>query len=406
MLSGASTYLLTVIVARVLGVEEAGAFFLGLSTIFFLATFSQLGLDIVTLKYSGIFYEQRRHLSRFRLAHNNLLIVMVFSGAIATCVFVFSDTLTGLFNDPERLSNVLRYLSPVIFTTASLMIVGMFLQGNRRPLISILLTKLFFPSVLIVGLLLFSKPSITSVAQIASLTSVIVLVVTLVWWFNLQASTNSDITPPSAMVVMRSASVLWSITLLSQALFWLPQIFAGIWLGSSQVAQLSVTQKTAALVSIILISVNMLVAPRFAAQYEQGSLVEFRRLFKWTLRLSLCFSIPVIVILFLFAPQVLLVFGGEYVSASTLLRVLLFGELLNVICGSVGYALVMTGNEKDLRNSALIAIITSIVLAYFLVQQYGLMGCALAYSLSIALYNLCSAYWVNKRLGFNPTVFW
>jgi O-antigen/teichoic acid export membrane protein len=408
VLGGVSTYLLTIVVARVLGVEDAGAFFLGLSTILFLATFSQLGLDVVTLKYTGIFYANDDHSRRFTLARNNLFIVMAFSSLVAASVFIFNRPLASLFDDTIRLSNVFRYLSPVIATTASLMIIGMFLQGSHRPLTSILLTKIFFPTVLIICLLLFSHPSLSSVSKTATISSLIVLLVTLAWWFIANRTQAIKLSDEKLSVgnLLRSASVLWIITMLSQALLWLPQLFAGISLGFTEVAQLSIAIKTAMLVGIVLVSINMIVAPRFAAHYDQGNILEFRQLFKSTLRLSLCITLPVIAGLFLLSPNLVLVFGDDYIGASLLLKVILFGELVNVICGSVGYALIMTGNEKELRNSALIALIAAVLLNYFLIQQYGMLGCAIAYSLSIALYNLCSAYWVNKRLGFNPLVFW
>ncbi len=408
VLGGFSSYLLTIVVARVLGVEDAGAFFLGLSTILLLATFSQLGLDVVTLKYTGIFYQKSHHFSRFILSRNNLIIVFAFSSLVAACVFTFNKPLASLFDDTLRLSNVFRTLSPVIATTASLMIIGMFLQGSHRPLISILLTKIFFPTALIICLLLFSQPSLSSVSRTATISSVALLLATLTWWFiaNRSQAIKSSEEKPVVGDLLRSASVLWLITVLSQALLWLPPVFAGIWMGSVEVAQLSIAQRTAMLVGIILVSVNMLAAPRFAAYYEQGKVDEFSQLFKSTLRLTLSFAIPIIVCLFLLSPYLVFLFGDDYIDASILLKIVLLGELVNVICGSVGYALIMTGNEKDLRNSALIALLASLLLNYFLVQQYGMLGCAIAYSLSIGLYNLCSAYWVKKRLGFNPMVFW
>ena len=408
ILGGFSTYLLTIVVARVLGIEDAGAFFLGLSTILFLASFSQLGLDIVTLKFTGIYYQKNQIASCFSFARNNLLVVMVFSCVVAACVFVFNRPLAGLFEDTHRLSIVFRYLSPVIPAIASLMIVGMFLQGCGRPLVSILLTKIYFPIVLIASLLLFSQPSLSSVSKIAATSSLVVVFITLIWWFVISRPTavREDMMQPAVGDLVRSASMMWVVTMLSQALLWLPQVFVGVWMGTAEVAQLSIALKTSMLVGIVLVSVNMLVAPRFAAHYDRGDLHEFRSLFKSTLRLSLGLSTPIIICLFLFSPYLVKVFGDAYIGASVLLKILLFGELVNVMCGSVGYALIMTGNEKYLRNSSLLALTTSVILSYFLIHQYGLLGCAIAYSISIIVYNLSSAYWVNKRLGFNPMKFW
>ena len=77
------------------------------------------------------------------------------------------------------------------------------------------------------------------------------------------------------------------------------------------------------------------------------------------------------------------------------------GQVINVITGSVGYLLNMTGHEKDMRNVVLFSGPLAIVLAFSLTSHFGLMGAAYATAISVATQNLLAVWMVKKRLGFN-----
>jgi O-antigen/teichoic acid export membrane protein len=82
------------------------------------------------------------------------------------------------------------------------------------------------------------------------------------------------------------------------------------------------------------------------------------------------------------------------------LVVLTIGYAVNVVCGSVGTLLVMTGYEKIVRNITLIVAILNIIMSVKLVKPYGLEGVAWATALSLILHNLWLMTMVRKRLGF------
>ena len=76
------------------------------------------------------------------------------------------------------------------------------------------------------------------------------------------------------------------------------------------------------------------------------------------------------------------------------------GQLVNVTCGSVGCLLVMTGNEKIMRNIILITAAMNIILNVLLVREYGPIGVAYATAFSTVMWNIWAMVSVKKRLGF------
>jgi O-antigen/teichoic acid export membrane protein len=82
------------------------------------------------------------------------------------------------------------------------------------------------------------------------------------------------------------------------------------------------------------------------------------------------------------------------------------GQAVNVITGSVGYLLTMSGNERDLRFVTILSGITVVILTCTLTPLYGAIGATVATAFSLAMQNLMAVYFVKKRLGFNTLRFW
>jgi O-antigen/teichoic acid export membrane protein len=99
-------------------------------------------------------------------------------------------------------------------------------------------------------------------------------------------------------------------------------------------------------------------------------------------------------------------FGEEYVQAAHLLQILVVGQFINVITGSVGYLLNMSGHEKDMRNVVFFSGPLALGLGLFLTPIYGATGAAVATAIALASQNLIAVYMVKKRLGFNTLNLW
>ncbi len=84
---------------------------------------------------------------------------------------------------------------------------------------------------------------------------------------------------------------------------------------------------------------------------------------------------------------------------------LAIGQFVNVATGSVGYLLMMSGNEKLMRNNVAFVAVMSVVLNALFVPIYGPFGAVIATAVCLASQNLIAAYMVRSRLGIN-TMFW
>jgi O-antigen/teichoic acid export membrane protein len=99
-------------------------------------------------------------------------------------------------------------------------------------------------------------------------------------------------------------------------------------------------------------------------------------------------------------------FGAEFAEGAALLQILAVGQFINAITGSVGFLLIMSGHERDMRNVTLISGFSAMFLAWFLTAQFGIIGAATGTAIAVATQNLLAVYFVKKRLGFNTLAVW
>ena len=68
--------------------------------------------------------------------------------------------------------------------------------------------------------------------------------------------------------------------------------------------------------------------------------------------------------------------------------------------GSVGYLLIMSGQEKLLRNNIIFVAILNTILNIFLIPKYGIYGAVISSSGSLIIQNIISLFIVRVKLNF------
>ena len=77
-----------------------------------------------------------------------------------------------------------------------------------------------------------------------------------------------------------------------------------------------------------------------------GNIRELKRLTVWSVRLLLAAGLPIIAVIIIFPGKILSLFGSEYTQGALVLIILAFGQLVNIMTGSVAMLLSMTKYEK------------------------------------------------------------
>ena len=181
-------------------------------------------------------------------------------------------------------------------------------------------------------------------------------------------------------------------------------IMTGSILGSYDVGIYSAAFKTAAGVSFILMGVNAIAAPMFATLHAQGDYAGLQKLTSSVARWMFYPTFVFALLLIIFGDRVLGTFGTEFVAARWSMTILIFGQLVNVGSGSVGYLMKMTGHHQQCAFVLGCSAILNVILNAILIPKVGIIGGAIATALTMALWNIWLHQLVIKHLGVRPSI--
>ena len=139
--------------------------------------------------------------------------------------------------------------------------------------------------------------------------------------------------------------------------------------------------------------------PVVARLYTTGDIERLQQLVVRAARGVLLFALPTGLVLVVFAPAILELFGSGFDDGATAVRILAIGELVNVLTGFGGVVLVMTGRERDLALCVGIGAALNLGLSAALIPLIGLDGAAIGTATGLACANLLMAWLAWRRVG-------
>ncbi|WP_335986081.1 oligosaccharide flippase family protein [Spongiibacter tropicus] len=386
-------------IALSLGVEESGYYFLAFSLISILAALSQLGMENMLVRFVGTDHAQG----------SSVLVKAVFASGVfsfltAFILFISSSFLANnIFHKPD-LEPVLAAMSLGVVGLALLTLCANALQGLHRVVASIFILNISVNLLLILAVLSGFVLKADTLARFYSVAAIFTAVTGMALFWRFKPKVPTAAVPWN--VIWASCLPLWAVMIMSQMVQWSGQFIAGAYVSSELVAQLAVAQRTAMLASFVLIAVNLVVAPRFAALHRQGDMAGLESLAILSVKLIGVLALPVIGVMLIFPSWLMGLFGEGFAGGSQLLQILAVGQFINAITGSVGYLLIMSGHERDMRNVTLISGSTALILTWLLTIGFGATGNAVGTAIAVATQNLLAVYFVKKRLGFNTLAVW
>lgn len=386
-----------ILVTRNFGADVWGMFALCLAVLQISTIISKFGIDIAILKFVAQFKE----LSIVKgLLFQCLFIVAFFSIGLSFCVFYFSDTIAIYFFKKPHLTSSIRLIALAITPLAITNILSQIFRGLKKIKEFAFLeyvSKFFLAIVFFLILLEFGELNGLDITLYSFLYSLL-----FVWFISLgyvlynfrkirveyRLSKHNIIKTSYPMMLSTSIFLLMS---------WSDTIMLGVFSSEINVGLYNVALKIAMGTAIILGAVNSILAPKLAETFNNDRFDEFKQLIKESTRIMFLCSLPVLLFLLIFPGFCLSMFGAEFIDARNTLLILLFGQFINILSGSVGFILQMTGNEKVFQRILFYSLIINIILNYFFINMYGIEGAAIASVLSMTFWNLSSVVFVYKK---------
>ena len=170
----------------------------------------------------------------------------------------------------------------------------------------------------------------------------------------------------------------------------------GAVIADEQLAVYSAAAYVVAMVSQSLILVNLVVPPFIADLYARGEHARLERVLRTTATLAGLPALLVLAAFILFGGPILGTIYTEYYAAgATVLALLSVGKLVNVLTGSCGVTMAMTGHQTALLRITLVTTLLTVVGNLLVVRPYGLTGVAAVVCAGTVLQNI--AMWAETR---------
>lgn len=176
-------------------------------------------------------------------------------------------------------------------------------------------------------------------------------------------------------------------------------VVLGLLASTHDVGVYKIASTLALQVSFALTIVNAVVAPRFAALYQQGKIAELRRVNRLGASASFAAGAVVVLMYAVFGRQLIsLTVGDAYLPAFMPLLILSAAHLATLWAGTTNILLNMMGRERDVLVAAVASIAVNVVLNLLLIPRMGMTGAAIGTAASLVVWRVLLSVYVNLRL--------
>jgi O-antigen/teichoic acid export membrane protein len=190
--------------------------------------------------------------------------------------------------------------------------------------------------------------------------------------------------------------------LLAQAIFWADLWVLAAFEQGNELDAYSAAARISQVLLLFLTSLNLVFSPFAADLHARGERERLQELFQKSTRWALAATLPLLIVLFVAADDVLEAFSSRFEIGEGALRILLAGQAVNVATGGVAFILIMTGfTGVDLVDNA-VGLGLLVGLAVALTAAFGMEGAAAAAAVSIAALNVVRLAQVRRRVGIQP----
>jgi len=401
VLGAGLSFLFSVALSRLLGAEGAGVYFMALSVMMLSGFVGRLGLDKSLLKFVARGASGNDWLSVhgvFRMATR-----WAFFATAALAVFwALSAQWCGtmMFREPAVVGP-LRIMGVGIISLSMTILLSNALLGVKQVAAATIIASVLIPAIGLLVIWPFTHFFGPEGAALSYLTGTVVasLIGYMIWrramrqkpyngaWFDTKE-------------LWESSRPLWMAIVVTKGFMpWGPLFFLSAFASATDVGVFGAALRVSLLLSFALTSVNTVMAPKFAELHQNGDIVRIASIARQSTVLLLLVSIPVFLVIALFGDFVMGIFGEDFRNGGQVLAVLAFGQLFSTISGSILILLSMTGNEKDVRTTTMVAATVTLLGSLVLIPPFGILGAAWTVSLSVIVSNLVGTYQVWRRLG-------
>ena len=400
-------YLFKIYLARVLGAEALGIYALGMTVGGVLGLIAAMGLPQAAARYVAVYSGTRRYSELKGFLWHGIAVLAVANLIVAALMLSIRGWVADRFYHTPALAKYMGAFAAVMVLGSFTGFFGQALAGFKDVARRTVITNFIgSPLNIIFGVVLLMLGMGLSgylLAQIASALITVVLFAIATWKLMPPGyrSVAGEL-PGLQREVIRFSVSLFAVQALEYTFAQLDKIVLGYYLDARRVGIYVVAASVTVFLPILLQSVNQIFSPTIADLHARGELDLLRRLYQTLTKWILGFTLPLAIVVCVFAAPLMQIFGSEFRVGWPILIIGTLGQLINCAAGSAGLLLVMSGHQDRMVRVQVKVVIGNIILNLVLIPLWGIVGAILVSAATNAVINLMYLREVKGVLGLTP----
>ncbi len=404
IVSTALAMLFNILIARLFGANVLGSVAMIVSFLSLATIFTVLGTNTSILRLIPEHISRYSSSSAFQVYRKVLWLVIGISVVAGTLIFIFSDFIARNFFSKPHLTQLFA-LSALFLPFAAISDLNLHAIRGIKLIRSFafmqLLPALAKFSILAVLCLFTLRSSIPFYALFSSyIFTAIIGIFIILKKFHISNANDDIIHPASLKYILTLSLPMFMTSVMSFFIGQVGLLILGMFRSETEVGYYDIAVKLASLTTFILGAVNAMAAPKFSELYSKGKIYELLDLARKTSKMIFGLTFPLLLILSLGGDSILqILFGSDFSVAYIALLLLVMGQFVNSISGSVGYFMNMTGNQTVFRNIIFVGALLNIFFSLILIPKFGINGAAAATTISLIFWNIATLIFIKVKYG-------
>lgn len=218
----------------------------------------------------------------------------------------------------------------------------------------------------------------------------------------LKPELNLKFSEPTKQLIKYSFPLLISATLIN-LMTWTDTIILGYFKSTEVVGIYSAVIPLVGFLTMIINSMGFVYIPVASKLWGEKKAHLMGPLFQVMTKWCFMLTFPIFALMFLYPEFILTkLYGAQYASGATVLRILSMGFVVNSYLGFRYQTIIASGDSKYLMKCSIASAGINIILNFMLVPQFGMVGAAIASSVSFASIEALMCFRLWKKQNIHP----
>ena len=400
-------YVAQVVVARLLGVSLYGFYTAGVAAVNGFHILSRFGMENGVVRYVA-HYREEGDAARVRgTIIQALLITLAISLALSVVMFFGAGLIADrLPKDAPLMATVLRAFAFVLPFFVFMSMTAWATQGFQTVTYAAYIQQLIRPALFLalVGVCYVIGAQMIGVIAAYGVAMFLAGLAGLYYLKKLFPPLFDRRTPAKFETrALFGVSVPMSIAQGAQYLNnWSAILILGAFAAGAPVGIFNAAARTATFLTVVRFAFSGIFSPIISSLYARQNMQEMGRLYKDVSRWIFTGAFGLFLVIVVFAPEVMAVFGEGFAAGATALIIVAVAQLYSSSVGPAPRMLAMTENQNLAMIATAVAAGTGVVVSLILIPRLEILGAAIGMATAIVAENTGTMTAVKWRLGFWP----